>query len=77
MEDPMTNPEASKEAKRIANSPEAAQLKALLRQQNAQGLRRAMEQAAQGDLSGARDTINAFLATPDAKELLEQLRKNP
>lgn len=77
MEDPMSNPEAIKEAKRIANSPEAAQLKALLRQQNAQGLRRAMEQAAQGDLSGARDTINAFLATPDAKELLEQLRKNP
>ena len=45
--------------------------------QNAKGLRRAMEQAAQGDLSGARNTINAFLATPEAKELLEQLRKNP
>lgn len=77
MEDPMSNPEAIKEAKRIANSPEAAQLKALLRQQNAQGLRRAMEQAAQGDLSGAKDTINAFLATPEAQDLLEQLRKNP
>ena len=77
MEDPISNPEAVAEAKRIASSPEAAQLKALLRQQNAQGLRRAMEQAAQGDLSGARSTINTFLATPEAKELLEQLRKNP
>ena len=36
-----------------------------------------MEQAAQGDLSGAKDTINAFLATPEAQDLLEQLRKNP
>ena len=77
MEDPISNPEAIQKAKRIASSPEAAQLKALLGQQNAQGLRRAMEQAAQGDLSGAKDTINAFLATPEAKELLEQLRKNP
>ena len=77
MEDLISNPEAIAEAKRIANAPEAAQLKALLQQQNAKGLRRAMEQAAQGDLSGARNTINAFLATPEAKELLEQLRKNP
>ncbi len=77
MEDPISNPAAMEEAKRIANSPEAAQLRALLQQQNAQGLRRAMEQAAQGDLSGARSTINAFLATPEAKALLEQLRKNP
>ena len=66
MEDPISNPEAIAEAKRIANAPEAAQLKALLQQQNAKG-----------DLSGARNTINAFLATPEAKELLEQLRKNP
>lgn len=39
MEDPISNPEAIAEAKRIANAPEAAQLKALLQQQNAKGLR--------------------------------------
>ena len=77
MDDPITNSEQMQKAQRIASSPEAAQLKALLQQSNAQGLRQAMEQAAKGDYAGARETINAFLATPDARELLEQLRKNP
>lgn len=77
MDDSITNPEQLQEALRIAASPEAAQLKALLQQSNAQGLRQAMEQAAQGNYAGARETINTFLSTPEAKELLEQLRKNP
>lgn len=77
MDDPIINPEQMQKAQRIASSPEAAQLKALLQQSNAQGLRQAMEQAAKGDYAGARETINAFLSTPDAKELLDQLRKNP
>lgn len=77
MDDSITNPEQLQEAMRIAASPEAAQLKALLQQSNAQGLRQAMEQAAQGNYAGARETIKTFLSTPEAKELLEQLRKNP
>ncbi len=77
MDNPIINPEQMQKAQRIGSSPEAAQLKALLQQSNAQGLRQAMEQAAKGDYAGARETINAFLATKDAKELLDQLRKNP
>lgn len=77
MDDPILRSDSVQEAMRIASSPEAAQLKALLQQSNAQGLRQAMEQAAQGDYAAAKNTINAFLATPEAKELLDQLRKNP
>ncbi len=71
------NPEEMQQAMRFASSAQANQLKALLQQSNAQGLRRAMEQAAQGDYAAARDTINQYLATPEAAELLEHLRKNP
>ena len=60
MEDPISNPEAIAEAKRIANAPEAAQLKALLQQQNAKGLRRAMEQAAQGTYPGLETPSTPF-----------------
>lgn len=77
MDDPILRSDSVQEAMRIASSPEAAQLKALLQQSNAQGLRQAMEQAALGDYAAAKNTINAFLATPEAKELLDQLRKNP
>lgn len=69
--------ESMREAMRYAASPEGEQLKTLLRKPNAQGLRAAMEQAAGGDLAGAKATIEAFLATEDGKALLSELRKNP
>lgn len=69
--------DALAEAKRFAASPEANPFKALLQQPNAQGLRAAMEQAAGGDLQGAKATIEAYLTTPEGKQLLDQLRKNP
>lgn len=65
------------EAMRLAQSPAGKQLAELLQQSNAQGLRGAMEQAAAGDFDAARETINSFLATPEAQKLLEQLRNNP
>lgn len=65
------------DAMHLAQSPAAKQLAELLKQSNAQGLRGAMEQAAAGNFDAARETINSFLATPEAQKLLEQLRNNP
>ena len=61
--DHITNSDALSEAMLLAQSPVGKQLAALLQQSNAQGLRRAMEQAADGRLDEAKDTINDFLAT--------------
>lgn len=69
--------ESMQEAMRFATSQEAGQLKALLSQPNAQGLRAAMEQAAGGDLAAAKATIESFLTTEDGKALLAELRKHP
>lgn len=77
MDELKANQEAVENAMRFAASPEAQQLKTLLQQKNAKDLKKAMEQAAQGDMVGAKTTIEAFLATEEAKELLAQLRKNP
>lgn len=75
--DHITNSDAFSEAMLLAQSPVGKQLAALLQQSNAQGLRRAMEQAADGRLDEAKDTINDFLATREGQTLLEQLRSNP
>ena len=75
--DHITNSDALSEAMLLAQSPVGTQLAALLQQSNAQGLRRAMEQAADGRLDEAKDTINDFLATREGQTLLEQLRSNP
>lgn len=75
--DHITNSDALSEAMLLAQSPVGKQLAALLQQSNAQGLRRAMEQAADGRLDEAKDTINDFLATREGQTLLEQLRSNP
>ena len=75
--DHITNSDALSEAMLLAQSPVGKQLAALLQQRNAQGLRRAMEQAADGRLDEAKDTINDFLATREGQTLLEQLRSNP
>ena len=75
--DHITNSDALSEAMLLAQSPVGKQLAALLQQSNAQGLRRAMEQAADGRLDEAKDTINGFLATREGQTLLEQLRSNP
>ena len=75
--DHITNSDALSEAMLLAQSPVGKQLAALLQQSNAQGLRRAMEQAADGRLDEAKDTLNDFLATREGQTLLEQLRSNP
>lgn len=64
------------EAMKLANSDAGRQLIALLRQQNSQQLNTAMDQAAAGDMTGVKDTINKMLANPQAKELLQQLGRS-
>lgn len=70
------NPELT-EAMRLAKSPAGKQLLELLQKHNAQALQSALRNAAQGNYEAARETINAFLSTPDAKALLDQLRDKP
>ena len=74
MENTDFTPEKLEQAKLLADTAAGQQLKELLQQTNAKGLRQAMEQAAQGDYAAAKGTIEAFLATPEAAELLRQLR---
>lgn len=70
------NPELT-EAMRIAKSPAGKQLLELLQKNNAQALQGALQKAANGNYAEARETINAFLTTPEAKALLKQLRDQP
>lgn len=75
MENKPDSPVDLSEVMRMAQSPAGQQLLALLQKNNADELRSAMEKASTGDYSQARKTINAFLSTPEAKALLEQLRR--
>lgn len=65
------------EAMRLARSPAGKQLLELLRKSDSAQLQNALEKASAGDFSQAKDAINAFLSTPDAKALLERLGGNP
>lgn len=77
MENTDFTPEKLEQARLLADTPAGRQLKALLQQNNAQGLRQAMDQAAKGDYASAKQTIEAFLTTPEAAALLQQLRNEP
>lgn len=77
MENTDFTPEKLEQARLLADTPAGRQLKALLQQNNAQGLRQAMDQAAKGDYASAKRTIEAFLTTPEATALLRQLRNEP
>ena len=65
------------EAMRLAQSSAGKQLLELLQNDDSPQLRNALEKARAGDFSQAKDAINAFLSTPDAKALLERLGGNP
>lgn len=64
------------EAMKLANSEAGQQLLALLRQKNSQELEQAMAKAAAGDYSQAKKSINQMLSNPQARALLEQLRRS-
>lgn len=61
------------ELMRLAQSPAGQQLLSMLQQSGGTELQSAMEKAAAGDYSQAQKTISAFLSSPEAKKLLEQL----
>ncbi len=63
------------EVMRLAASPAGKKLISLLQESRGAEMNAAMDSAAKGDYRQAKDTINAFLETPEAKALLEQLRR--
>lgn len=77
MEGPDFSQETIRQAQLLADTDAGKRLKALLSQENAQGLKKAMEQASQGNMAAAKRTIEAFLETPEAEQLLAQLREKP
>lgn len=77
MENTDFTPEKLERARLLADTPAGRQLKELLQQTNAKGLRQAMDQAAKGDYATAKQTIETFLSTPEAAALLRQLRNEP
>ena len=77
MEGPDFSQETIRQAQLLADTDAGKRLKALLSQENAQGLKQAMEQASQGNMAAAKRTIEAFLETPEAAQLLAQLREKP
>lgn len=69
--------EQIQKARLLADTDAGQQLRKLLQRSDAQGLKQAMEQAGKGDFSGAKRTLEAFLATAEAAALLKQLRDEP
>ena len=59
---------------RMAQSPAGKKLIALLKQNDSDEMQQAMKQAADGDYSQAKNAIDKFLSTPEARALVEQLR---
>lgn len=64
-----------KEALRLAQSDTGQQLFSLLNAQDGNALHQAMDQAAAGDYRSMLSTMSALLADPNARQLLEQLRR--
>lgn len=64
------------EAMKLANSDAGQQLLALLRSQNSDALDAAMNNAASGDYSKAKEHLTEMLSSPQVRALLEQLRRN-
>ena len=59
---------------RLAQSPAGKKLIALLKKNDSDEMQQAMKQAADGDYSQAKNAIDIFLSTPEARALVEQLR---
>ena len=63
------------EIMRLAQSPAGQKLLSMLQQSGGQELHSAMEKASGGDYRDAQKAIQAFLSNPEARALLEQLRR--
>lgn len=63
------------QAMQFAQTPAGQQLISLLRSTGGKEFQAAMQQAAMGDYSTAKDVISRMLTDPEAQKLLEQLRR--
>ncbi len=63
------------QAMRLAQSDAGKQLFALLQQTQGQKLQNAMDQAAAGDYTNAKETIQSMMASREAQELMKKLRE--
>ena len=64
------------EAMKMANSPAAQQLIAMLQQTNSAQLQKAMDLASAGDMKNAGNIINSLLSESDqAQKLADKLRR--
>lgn len=63
------------EAARAVESPEGQQLLALMRRSDSEQFHRAAASAASGDYESALRSLSAFLQTPEARSLLEKLKR--
>ena len=63
------------DALRMAQSDAGQQLFALLKTQNGDTLNKAMDQAAAGDYTQAKQTLSDMLASPQVRAMLEQMRR--
>ena len=61
------------QAKQIAGTPAGQELIRLLQRSGGADLKKAMEKAAAGDFTQAKETLSALLDTPEAKKIMEQL----
>ncbi len=63
------------DVKKIAQSKAGQQLYSLLQQTQSDNLKNAMAQAAAGDMEQVKKTVSAMMQSPEARALLEQLRR--
>lgn len=63
------------EAMHLAQSDAGQQLLQLLRSNHGDAARSALEKAQSGDIAQARQALQAFLADPQAQELLRRLKE--
>ena len=61
------------EAMRFVNSPAGQQLLALLKQSNDASLQKAMELAAKGDITQAKEALKSISQNPQVKQLLGKM----
>lgn len=65
------------EAMKLAQSPSGQQLIKLLQEQGGNDLQSAMEKAAAGDYSQAKQAIQALMRNPEAQKLFKQMGGTP
>ena len=64
---------AIQEAMKLAQTPQGKQLAAMLQQLGGHSVQQAMDQAASGDMTQAKQVLTALMKNPQARQLLEQL----